>query len=37
LPIDEPEAADWVVEFTLGRDVTALADELMNQLVERKA
>jgi hypothetical protein len=25
------------VEFTLGRDVTALADELMNQLVERKA
>lgn len=36
LPIDEPEAADWVAEFAPGRNVSALADELMNQLVEKK-
>jgi adenylylsulfate kinase len=35
-PIDEPEAADWVAEFAPGRKVSALADELMSQLVEKK-
>ena len=29
LPVDEPEAADWVVEFDPGRSVTNLADELL--------
>ena len=28
LPIDEPEAADWTVEFDPKRSVTALAEEL---------
>lgn len=32
LPIDEPEAADWTVEFMPGRTAEALADELFNQL-----
>jgi len=36
LPIDEPEAADWMAEFTLGRTVDALADELLNQLMGKK-
>ncbi len=36
LPIDEPEAADWVAEFAPGRTVGALADELLNQLMEMK-
>lgn len=36
LPIDEPEAADWVVEFESGRSVAALAEELLNRLNERK-
>lgn len=34
LPIDEPEAADWVVEFVPDRSVTALADEL-NQTMRK--
>ncbi|XDZ65389.1 adenylyl-sulfate kinase [Alphaproteobacteria bacterium LSUCC0684] len=29
LPIDEPEAADWVVEFDPGHSVANLADELL--------
>jgi adenylylsulfate kinase len=29
LEIDEPEAADWVMEFEPGRSVTSTADELM--------
>jgi len=36
LPIDEPEAADWVAEFIPGRMVGALADTLLNKLMEKK-
>ena len=36
LPIDEPEAADWMAEFRPGRTVEALADELMTVLESRK-
>jgi adenylylsulfate kinase-like enzyme len=36
LPIDEPEAADWMAEFRPGRTVESLADELLNQLMEKK-
>ncbi|QLQ25745.1 MAG: adenylyl-sulfate kinase [Dechloromonas sp.] len=32
LPIDEPEAADWVVEFTPERSVASLAEVLLNRL-----
>lgn len=32
LPIDEPEAANWVVEFESGQTVTLLADKLMTIL-----
>ena len=32
LPVDEPEAADWVVELDPSRSVDAAAQELMNQL-----
>ena len=32
LPIDEPDAADWVVEFDPSQSVDAVAQELMNQL-----
>lgn len=35
LQIDEPEAADWVVEFQLGRSAEEIADELMNRLMEK--
>jgi len=35
LQIDEPEVADWVVEFKPGRSVEEIADELMNQLMAR--
>lgn len=31
LPIDEPEAADWVVEFEPGLSVTILAENLLNR------
>jgi cytidine diphosphoramidate kinase len=34
LPIDEPEAADHVVEFISGRSVDELANELITQLTE---
>jgi len=36
LTIDEPEAADWVVEFDPVRPVESLADELCIQLNERR-
>lgn len=36
LPIDEPEAADWVVEFEPGRSVEVLADELITFLQAMK-
>lgn len=36
LPIDEPEAADWTVEFAPERTVTALAEELNQILSSRK-
>ena len=36
LSIDEPEAADWIVEFDPGRTVTILADELIQVLSTRK-
>ena len=35
LPIDEPEAADWMAEFAPGRTVESLADELMTVLESR--
>ncbi len=36
LPIDEPEAANWTVEFDPERTVTALAEELLQILRTRK-
>lgn len=36
LPIDEPEAADWVAEFSPIRTPNALADDLMLVLKKRK-
>lgn len=36
LPIDEPEAADWVAEFSPNRTADMLADELMTILEKRK-
>lgn len=36
MPIDEPEAADWVVQFDPERTVTALAAELNQILSTRK-
>jgi cytidine diphosphoramidate kinase len=35
LAVDEPEAADWVVVFEPGRSASMLADELMDQLMEK--
>lgn len=35
LPIDEPEAADWVVEFNPSKPVNAVAEDLMKILIER--
>lgn len=32
LPIDEPEAADWTVEFDPERSVTMLTEDLLNRL-----
>ncbi|WP_366515202.1 adenylyl-sulfate kinase [Paludibacterium sp.] len=32
LPIDEPEDADWTVEFDSGRPVAVLVDDLLNRL-----
>ncbi len=36
LPIDEPDAADWVVEFDPSQSASTLADEMMNRLLENK-
>ena len=36
LPIDEPEAADWVAEFNPGQPVETLAENLLNRLNGRK-
>jgi adenylylsulfate kinase len=36
LPVDEPEAADWIVDFDPERTVTTLADELSRILSTRK-
>lgn len=36
LPIDEPDAANWIVEFDPKRTVTALAEELNQILCTRK-
>ena len=35
LPIDEPEAADWVLEFDPSRPVNTEAEDLMKILIER--
>jgi adenylylsulfate kinase len=37
LPIDEPEAPDWIVEFEPGRSVATLAVELLKTLKMKKA
>ena len=34
LPIDEPEAADWTVDFVQERSVTVLAENLLNRLMK---
>lgn len=36
LPIDEPMAADWLAEFTPGRTVEELADELLMTMQTRE-
>ena len=36
VPIDEPEAAHWVVKFESGRTVGVLTDELLNKLIEKQ-
>ncbi len=35
LPIDEPDAADWVVEYLSSQKSSDLAVELINKLIER--
>jgi cytidine diphosphoramidate kinase len=37
LPIDEPKAADRILEFGPGQTVDAMADALINQLMTRKS
>jgi adenylylsulfate kinase len=37
LPIDEPDTADWVVEFEPEKPVTMLADELLKNLNAKEA
>lgn len=34
LPIDEPKAADWIVEFVPERSVTVLAEDLLTRLMK---
>lgn len=34
LPIDEPKAADWVVEFVPERPAAVLAEDLLNRLIK---
>jgi len=36
LPIDEPDAADWVAEFDSHRSPHRLADDLLHQFNKRK-
>lgn len=36
LTIDEPKAADWIVDFVPEQTVDAVADNLMNELIKRK-
>ena len=36
LPIDEPEAADWIVEFEQGQTVHTVLEKLINQLKKKK-
>lgn len=36
LPIDEPESADWVVEFEPGRSAAILAEDFLNRLNRKK-
>jgi adenylylsulfate kinase len=36
LPIDEPEAADWVAAFAPERSVAVMAEDLLNRLNRRK-
>jgi adenylylsulfate kinase-like enzyme len=35
LPINEPEAADWIVDFDPERSVTELAEDLLTRLIRR--
>jgi len=37
LQVDEPKAADWIVDFVPAQTVDAMADALMNELVKRKS
>jgi hypothetical protein len=37
LTIDEPKAADWIVDFVPEQTVDAMADDLMNELIKRKS
>jgi len=37
LTVDEPQAADWVIDFDPSHSVTALAEELLARLQTRKA
>ncbi len=32
LPVDEPDAADWIIEFEPGRAVAVLAENVLNRL-----
>jgi adenylylsulfate kinase len=36
LPIDEPDAADWVVEFDPDRSIQTLTDNLLHHFLKRK-
>lgn len=36
LVIDEPDAADWLVKFPPALDASAVADELINRLIETR-
>jgi adenylylsulfate kinase-like enzyme len=37
LPIDEPEAADWIIEFEPGQNVTELIDDFLNRFNSRSS
>jgi adenylylsulfate kinase-like enzyme len=36
LPVDEPKAADWILDFVPEQTIDAMADALMGQLARRK-